>query len=68
VGFTIRLDHIMPLPRLADYLPPDRGRTSSFIAGGDVKEMAMKCYILAGLTAAPFNGRQRTSMIELPLS
>jgi hypothetical protein len=34
VGFSVDPDPIMPLPRLPDYWPPGRRRTSSFIAGG----------------------------------
>jgi hypothetical protein len=51
LGLSVHPDHIMPLPRLPDYWPPDRSRTSSFIASGDVKERAMKHYIFAGLAA-----------------
>jgi len=51
VGFSVNPDPIMPLPRLPDYWPPDRRKTSSFIATGDVKEKGNEALHLRGLAA-----------------
>ena len=61
VGFSVDPDPIMPLPRLPDYWPPDRRRTSSFIAGGDVKEKGHEALHLRGIGGCA--GRRRAGWL-----